>query len=280
MRVSSSQLRSRLGNDAAQTVMLAAAAAASASAAPLEPPPISLLELERLLRRPYWESGASDRHVFMAPSVPGEAVTSFVESTPAAAPRPPTLGDSVYAHGGWPMAPRPPQLFAHGGRPTAPMAPRGVNPLAGAIAPFYDPATSGAGVSADAMYSLAMPLMATMNRHGREPRPPDPNVIPAIATMVSKALPDQGKVSPLEAAVAYGGVIAGMGGVHGLRGHSLKRIHGVPAASADGVMDPADYPIFGDGSAYSGPGGVYPGPGSTPAGGGGGAPADDTAPGG
>lgn len=197
---------------------------------------------ERMIRQPYWDSTApAPRQIWMAPAFPGDVPTRIVENTPSA-PGTRTLG-------------------MHGGRPAAPLAPR-MNPLAGALAPFFAPDVHGdSGISADSMYSMAMPLMATVNRHGRVPRAPDPNVLPAIQTMVKQALPDPDKTSDLDTAVAYGGVIAGMGGVHGLRGHSLKRIHGVPAASAQGVVEPADYPIRGDGSAFSGPPGVYPGPG-------------------
>ena len=92
-------------------------------------------------------------------------------------------------------------------------------------------------------------------------KPVDPNVLPAVTTMISKALPDPAKTSPLEASVAYGGMLAGMGGVRGLRGHSLKRIHGLPPATAAGVPDPASLPILGtEGAMFSIPGGVYPGP--------------------
>jgi hypothetical protein len=148
-----------------------------------------------------------------------------------------------------------------GGRPMAPMAPRAnVNPLAGALAPFYAP-RGNSEANSEAVYQLFMPLLANMRPHARAPPPVDPNVLPAVTTMISKALPDPAKTSPLEASVAYGGMLAGMGGVRGLRGHSLKRIHGLPPATAAGVPDPASLPILGtEGAMFSIPGGVYPGP--------------------
>ena len=116
----------------------------------------------------------------------------------------------------------------HGGRPSAPgpsrpRAPGTLNP-----SPFFAPPLMGAsgaatGTTPDYSMGMMMPLMSFWGG-GRAPPPYDPNAVPAIKTMLTKGIGEGG--GDIDKAIKYGNIIAGMGGVHGLRGHSLKRLAG------------------------------------------------------
>merc|ERR1712185_730871 len=127
----------------------------------------------------------------MAPSVPGDAPTRYVESAAYQPPHRLSLGEAVVRGGGWHGGGswrEDGMVMRGGGRPMAPMAPRAnVNPLAGALAPFYAP-RGNSEANSEAVYQLFMPLLANMRPHARAPPPVDPNVLPAVTTMISKAL--------------------------------------------------------------------------------------------
>lgn len=83
------------------------------------------------------------------------------------------------------------------------------------------------GASSDSFYSMMMPMVSMMNRGHIDAGPPDPNALPAVRVMLSKAVPGPPtKDNLVSRALAYGNIIAGMGGMKGLRGHTLKRLAG------------------------------------------------------
>jgi len=126
-----------------------------------------------------------------------------------------------------PLAPAPPTGRA--GRPGAP-GPGGTPGV-----PFFEPGSMASGgafgaMGKDAMLNYMLPTMSMMNM-GRRAAPPDPNAMPAVKTMLDLAVPAGDDV--YKRATAYGQIIAGMGGVRGMRGHSLKRLAGI---STDSMM--------------------------------------------
>ena len=82
------------------------------------------------------------------------------------------------------------------------------------------------GASSDSFYSMMLPMYSMMNRGRNDQGPPDPNALPAVRTMLDKAVPAPTDKNLVARAIAYGNIIAGMGGMRGLRGHSLKRLAG------------------------------------------------------
>lgn len=152
-------------------------------------------------------------------------------------------------------APAPPRLVpgggGSGGRPAAPFTDS--NPLSGAPAeapPFwFFPNTNSApppkasdspvGVQAipkDALLSFALPAVKSM-MHGAQRAGPhastDPNALPAVRTMLEKALPTCCKREVK--AYAFGTIVAQMGGVRGQRGSSIRRHRGKLLAKEEAV---------------------------------------------
>lgn len=161
--------------------------------------------------------------VTLAPSVPGHFFTEYADRAAQQAPM---------RHGG------------HGGRPLPATSPGSAHSPHGPaiahrpLAPFYSPMGAGAGSGGaglgggfgsnpDAMLAMMRPMMSMYGGNKRSPEA-DPNVIPAVKHMLDLAIPkgSGGDDDILNKAVTFGAVIAGMGGVHGLRGHTLKRLAG------------------------------------------------------
>ncbi len=222
--------RSRRAPRPARALVLAALGCATCGAAPvpageprpqsttIEPPPVPTVLAPAFLSvstamRPALPA------VILAPSVPGRTPMQY--GGPADASLSPAAD------------------LGRGGRPHAPTS-AGQTPAHRPAAPFFSPfmmgggamlgnAASGGGMgmdlgsNPDAFYAMYRPMMAMRGKH---PPSADPNVIPAVRTMLMKSIPKSKRANDVDKAVTYGAIIAGMGGVHGMRGHSLKRLAG------------------------------------------------------
>lgn len=80
------------------------------------------------------------------------------------------------------------------------------------------------GVPAPMIMGLMMPMTAVLSGTGPKHGEPDPFAAVNVVNMMKAAVPDD--ASTEEKALAYGNIIAGMGGVKGLRGSTLKRLQG------------------------------------------------------
>merc|ERR1711998_303534 len=112
-----------------------------------------------------------------------------------------------------PMMGNQPMMMPRPLGPTMPMQP--MQPMQPAK-PFSIPAPLIMGM----MMPMTAVLAGTGPRHGE----PDPFAAVNVVNMMKAAVPDD--ASTEEKALAYGNIIAGMGGVKGLRGSTLKRLQG------------------------------------------------------
>lgn len=159
----------------------------------------------------------------MVPMFPAAPMLPVVR--PAAAPGYPFQvaasgmypGPSAPAIAQLPGRPSAPATPLRAGRPSAPVTPlRAGHPqqLSSNVWPF---ATNEGNLA------MMMPMFHMFGMRGGHP-PPDPSVIHQIRDTLKRAMPED--VTDFQKAVTYGNLIAGMGGVHGLIGHTLKRLAG------------------------------------------------------
>ena len=169
-----------------------------------ESPPTSFLELSR--------RSAGPRHLQLAPTMPGGRAVAIELPGPRRTP-----------HYAFAAGPEQRQERQRAGRPTAPVNARSpmwdpqlLNP--GSATPFIMPGNDA---------QMLLPMMTLMPGRGMMhlPPPQSPNILPHMQQMLALSLGKAGGAT--EKALAYGTMLASMGGMHGVRGASLKRIQTV-----------------------------------------------------
>ena len=169
-------------------------------------PSASFLELSR--------RSAGPRHLQLAPTMPGGRAVAIELPGPRRTP-----------HYAFAAGAEQRQERQRAGRPTAPVDARSplwdpqlLNP--GTATPFIMPGNDPQMLLP--MMTL-MPGLASPKRH--QPPPQSPNTLPRMQQMLALSLGNAGDATGK--ALAYGTMLASMGGMHGIRGPSLKRIQTV-----------------------------------------------------
>lgn len=134
----------------------------------------------------------------------------------------PRYGAGMGGMGGRPAAP------AYAYAAASPMMARNPYPMPNPMGPMgaATPAAPSKPLSIPPplIMGLMMPMTAVLSGTGPRHGEPDPFAAVNVVNMMKAAVPDD--ASTEEKALAYGNIIAGMGGVKGLRGSTLKRLQG------------------------------------------------------